>query len=158
MSDPWLNVRHDARVEWCWTIELPKEAAWSHLCIRRIDADLIEVAAGQPVTLANFDEPELPHLVDPSRHLLDGGGRLKAPAVYRGQRTTGVRDDWVLTGPVQPVDGFYAIIRNAWPDDVREVCEEIAEMKLPRRLIDAAWRAIDPESRGVTYVGVQKAA
>lgn len=158
MGDPWLNVRHNAPVEWCWTMELPNGGEWSHLCVRRIDADLVEVAAGQPMTLANFDEPDLPHLVDPMRHLVDDDGRLKAPPLYRGQRTTGVRDQWILTGPVQPVDDYNEIIRNPWPDDVREACERIAGMQLPRRLTDAAWRAIDPEHRGITYVGVQKAA
>lgn len=157
VTDPWAGRHHDARVEWCWTIELPSEAEWSHLCVRRLDRDLVEIAPGEPMVLADFDQPTAPGLPDPAAGLLAADGSLKPPRTYRGQPVVGVRDEWKLLGPVQPAEDG-TILRNPWPDDVREACERIAGIPLPRRLTDAAWRAIDPEHPDVTYVGVLKAA
>ncbi|WP_230770230.1 hypothetical protein [Sphingomonas sp. Leaf4] len=157
VSDPWIGRDHDVRIEHCWTITLPQGSEWSHICVRRIDRDLVEISPGEPVVLADFDEPEVPGLPDPAADMLAPDGSLVAPRTYRGQPVTGIRDQWKLLGPVQPAeDGV--ILRNPWPDDVREACERIAGGPLPRRLVDAAWRAIDPEHPEVTYVGVLKAA
>ncbi len=157
LSNPWTGRAQDAPVEWCWTIRLPEGGEWSHLCVRRITRDLIEIAPGEPMMLADFNEPALEGIPDPAEGLLAPDGSLKPPRTYRGHIVTGVRDEWQLLGPVQPGDEG-VILRNPWPDDVRQACEKVAGMPLPRRLTDAAWRAIDPEHPDVVYVGVQKAA
>lgn len=157
MDDPWLGRRHGAMIEWCWTIELPAGGEWSHLCVRRIDRDLVEVAPGEPMVLANFDEPVHEGVSDPADGMLAEDGSLAAPKFYRGQPVTGIREEWSLLGPVQAADDG-VILRNPWPDDVRSACEQVAGMSLPRHLTDAAWRAIDPENPDIIYVGVQKAA
>lgn len=89
--------------------------------------------------------------------MLAADGSLIAPKFYRGQPVTGIRDEWLLLGPVQAADDG-VILRNPWPDHVRAACEEVAGMSLPSHLTDAAWRAIDPENPDIIYVGVQKAA
>jgi len=157
VADPWTGRHHNAHVEWCWTIRLPSNAEWSHLCVRRLDSDLVEIAPGEPMVLADFNEPAVAGLPDPAAGMLSPDGSLHPPRTYRGQRVSGVRDEWKLLGPVQPAEDG-TILRNPWPDDVRDACERIAGIPLPRRLTDAAWRAIDPEHPDVTYVGVRKAA
>ncbi|PCG15760.1 hypothetical protein [Sphingomonas adhaesiva] len=156
-ADPWANASQPATVEWCWTIELPKGAEWSHICVRRIDANLVEIAPGEPMVLADFNEPDVPGLPDPAAGLLGPDGKLVAPRTYRGQPVTGIRDEWTLLGPVQPQeDGTF--LRNPWPDDVADACDAIAGMSLPRRIHNAAWQAIYPNQTDVIYVGVLKAA
>lgn len=154
VSDPWLGRHHDALIEWCWTIELPPGGEWSHLCMRRIDKDLVEVAPGEPMVLANFDEPVRHGEPDPCGSMLAEDGSLIAPKTYRNQPVTGIRDDWILLGPVQAADDGL-IIRNPWPDDIRKACETIAGMSLSCDLTDAAWRAIDTENPASKFAGVQ---
>jgi hypothetical protein len=157
LSNPWAGRDHVAPVEWCWTIRLPDGGEWSHLCVRRITRELVEITPGEPMILADFNEPAVEGLPDPAEGMLARDGSLIPPRTYRGQTVTGIRDDWQLLGPVQPGDEG-VVLRNPWPDDVRQACEKVAGMPLPRGLTDAAWRAVDPEHPDVTYVGVQKAA
>lgn len=157
VGDPWINADHPAPVEWCWTIELPKGGEWTHLCVRRLDRDFVEIAPGEAMTLASFDEPVLPGRPDPALALLDADGRIVPPRRYRGQPVTGLRDANHLLGPVQPADDGI-VLRNAWPDDVRDACERVAGMELPVELTDAAWRVLDPDATDVTWVGILKAA
>lgn len=157
VTDPWIGGRHDVEMERCDVFPLPADAGWSHLCVRRLDRDLVEIAPGEPLVLADFDEPEIPGLPDPAAGLLYPDGTLRVPGVYRGQLVTGVRDDWKLLGPVQPADEG-AILRNPWPDEVRQACERIAEIPLPRAIVDAVWTAIHPDTPDVTRVALLRAA
>lgn len=141
LTNPWVGTHEPAQVEQCWSIELPAGGEWSHLCVRRIEHNLVEIAPGEPMVLADFNEFEIPSLPDPAAELLHSDGSLNAPPTYRGQPVTGVRDDWTLLGPVQPGDdGIF--LRNPWPDDIRQACETVAGMSLPKGLTDAAWDAI----------------
>lgn len=143
-----LNVRY---------VELPKGAPWSHLCIRRLGGDYVEISSGEPMSLGHFDElPEEGPGSELRRHL-DANGRLVRPKTFRGVLTTGIRNGFELVGPVQPT-GCSTRIVAAWPDAVHRACEEVAEMKLPAKLLMAAWRAVDPDDRGLTYVGSVEAA
>lgn len=156
IAENHLLEDQDAVMEDVWTIRLPEGCSASHLCIRRIDAVLVEITPGEPFVLGSFFDLPRGGRHDPAAAMMSRG-RLKPRARFRGQPVTGVRDHWQVVGPVQPCRNG-AILRDPWPEDVRRACEEIAGRSLPERIHRAAWVALNPEDPTLNYVGVLKAA
>lgn len=153
-----LDYRHvPAIVDDLWHIELPEGSATPYLCVRTLARDYVELAPGEPMVLGHLDDPVPEGEVDPAEGMLDDDGNLVAPEIFRGQRVTGVRDEWTLLGPVQP-SGPGTVLRAPWPEDVHAACESIAGRTLPRSLTDAAWRVVDPEDTTMNWTGVLRAA
>jgi len=156
IAENHLLESQDAVMEDVWTIRLPEGCAASHLCIRHIDAVLVEITPGEPFVLGSFFDLPRDGRHDPAAAMMSRG-RLKPPARFRGQPVTGVLDHWQVVGPVQPCRNG-AILRDPWPEDIRRACEEIAGRSLPERIHRAAWRALNPEDPTLNHVGVLKAA
>lgn len=140
----------------CRYVELPPGSAASHACIVRLTRDRVEIASGTPCVLGCYTEPTPPGRTDPFEGMLDENGMLHPPARFRGQPVTGVTEDHIL-GPVQP-DGAVSFVVEPWPDQVFDACRRIAGRDLPREILDAAWRAVDPIRWDVLQVGIRLAA
>ena len=156
IDQPHMMETRDALLEDVWTVKLPAGSIASHLCIRRIDASLVEVTPGEPVVLGRFHDLPRGGRHDPAGAMMSRG-RLKPPARFRGQPVTEVRDRFTIMGPVQPSD-VGVILRNAWPADVRRACDAVAGRPLASPLHQAVWRALNPPCPDMNYVGVLKAA
>ena len=153
VSDPYMYDAVPLSIEWVFTLALPEGCPSTHLCIRRVDENLVEIALGEAMLLGDFSDPALPGFPDPAEKLLDEDGALVLPRTYRGQQVTGMTGEWIIDGPVQPIEhGIF--LRNPWPEDVAKTCQELAGLPLPRELTAAAWRAIDPEDPSMIPVGV----
>lgn len=138
-------------------IVLPEECDVEFICIRRIDADHVEVASGSRMTLGHFDELPLEGPGSELRRHLGEDGTVMPLASFRGTVPTAVSEDNALLGPVQP-NGEDTRIVAPWPQLVFAACQEIAGRKLPDVLLQAAWRAVDPIEKGMMLVGVAEAA
>lgn len=156
IADNHLLEHHDVVLEDVWTVKLPAGCTTSHLCIRRIDAVVVEITPGEPFVLGSFFDLPKGGRHDPSAAMMSRG-RLKPPARFRGQPVTGVRDHWQVVGPVQP-SGDGVFLRDPWPEEVRRACERIAGGPLPDRVHRAAWRALNPHDATINHVGVLEAA
>lgn len=138
-------------------IVLPDDCDVPYVCIRRIDADHVEVASGARMILGHFDELPFEGPGSELRRHLDASGSLVLPDTFRGTRPTGVGGDATMLGPVQP-DGGTVTIVPPWPQKVFEACETIAGRRLPAEMLQAAWRAVDPPEKGMMLVGALEAA
>lgn len=148
VNDKIVNVRY---------VPLPDGCPWPYVCIRTLNADHIEVSAGEEIVLGYFDELPLEGPGSELRRYLDAGGRLLQPKKFRGVQTTGVRNDYELLGPVQP-NGWSVHVVAPWPQEIFAACEAVAERHLPAKLLQAAWRAVEPVERGMMLVGAIEAA
>jgi hypothetical protein len=157
VAEPYYYDLLDMPMEPTSWIALPGTAEPTHLCIRRLDDHLVEIAPGEPIMLAAFDDPVAEGLRDPAERLLGPDGNLVQPETFRGQPVTGIRREWEILGPVQPYEGGQ-ILRNPWPDDVRRACEAVAGRRLPPRIVEAAWQILHPAAAGVVPKGVHEAA
>lgn len=156
IDQPHLMDTCDAMLEDVWTVKLPAGCTASHLCIRQIDASLVEITPGERVVLGSFHDLPKAGRHDPAASMMSRG-TLKPPARFRGQPVTEVRDRFTIMGPVQPSD-VGIILRNAWPADVRRACDVVAGRPLAAPLHQAVWRALNPPSPDMNHVGVLKAA
>lgn len=138
-------------------IVLPDGCDVEYICIRRIDADHVEVASGARVMLGHFDELPADGPGSELRRYLDAEGSLVLPDTFRGVRPTGITGYATMLGPVQP-DGEFISIVAPWPQKVFEACERIAGRKLTQDMLQAAWRAVDPPEKGMMLVGALEAA
>jgi hypothetical protein len=144
----------------CFVIELPGPHAPhepTHLCISHIGPKHVEIALGGPMILGMFQDPVRPGETDPVEPYLDDDGGLKPLTSFRGQPVTAIdRDEWVIYGPIQPdADGI--ILRQPFPAQVREACEKVAGMPLPREIHDRAWWAVRTDELDYAPVGVLEA-
>lgn len=146
------------RVEDVWTLRLPPGCLRSHLCLKR-RGDLVEIGGGEAMVVADLIDCPLPGLPDPFALRRADDGSWLLPFVHRGVQVTAVRNGAVLLGPVQMVrDDALRIMHDPWPAEVEEACQDLAGRALPRVMLDAAWRAIDPADPEMNHVGVLEAA
>lgn len=140
----------------CRYVELPAGSAASHICIVRLTRDRVEIASGAPCILACHTEQSPPGRSDPFEDMLGFDGILRIPATFRGQTVADVTEDYIL-GPVQP-DGMESHVIAPWPDQVFDACRRVAGRDLPKEILDAAWRAVDPVRWDVLQTGIRLAA
>jgi hypothetical protein len=138
-------------------IVLPDNCDAEYVCIRRIDADHVEVSSGARVMLGHFDELPEEGPGSELRRYLDAEGYLVLPETFRGVRPTGIAGSATMLGPVQPDGGTVRIVAP-WPQKVFQACEGIAGQRLPQDMLQAAWRAVDPPEKGMMLVGALEAA
>lgn len=148
VNDKILNLRY---------LKLPEGCPWPYVCIRSLDADHIEVSAGGPIVLGEFDELPTEGPGSELRRYLDADGKVIQPKTFRGVQTTGVGNGYELLGPVQPY-GWSVHVVAPWPQEIFAACEAVAARKLPANLLQAAWRAVEPVERGMVLVGALEAA
>ncbi len=139
-----------------WHVALPEGSAAAHLCIRRLAGDHVEISSGAPCILGALDEAD-DDGVDPAAPHLDAEGRFVPPAMFRGVKVTGVRDERILLGPIQP-DGETRRVVAAWPQEVKAACVEVAQRQICDRTFEKVWRIVDPANTEINRVGVLEAA
>lgn len=139
-----------------WHVALPEGSAAAHLCVRRLAGDRIELSSGAPCILGALDEYD-DDGVDPAAPHLDAEGRFVPPAMFRGAKVTGVRDERILLGPIQPDGGTRRVVA-AWPQEVRAACVEVARRRIPDCTFERVWRIVDPANTDLNWVGVLEAA
>ncbi len=138
-------------------VALPKGSEWPFLCIRLLDRNHVEITSGEPLMLGHFDELPIEGPGSELRRHLDENGQLVAPPVFRGVNTTGIANGYTLLGPVQP-NGCEVRVVEPWPSTVFAAAEAIAGKKLSKSLLQAIWRAVEPEDPDMNMVGALKAA
>lgn len=154
--DPALLARTPLALEDCWYVELPAGCDETHICIVR-QGDFVEITPGEPILVADFNTP-WPDADPPLAKFRDEDGRWKLPFTLRGVTVTHADGD-VLYGPIQPRNGPERIIlRSPWPQDVADAFDQLAGVKLPDSIHQAAWRAVDPMAYDMAHVGVLRAA
>lgn len=139
-----------------WHIALPEDSAARHLCLRRLAGNRVEISSGAPCILGALDKDD-DDGVDPAAPHLDAEGRFVPPAMFRGAKVTGVRDERILLGPIQP-DGETRRVVAAWPQEVKAACVEIAQRQICDRTFEKVWRIVDPANTEINWVGVLEAA
>lgn len=122
-------------------LRLPKGCRASHLFIRRLAHDRVEIATAAPAKLYDREEPVRPGEIDPVAGCYDRNGGFRAPFRMMGVEVAGEDDGWIL-GPVQP-DGVDRRVVTAWPSAVAAACIELAERPLDAALVQAVWRAAE---------------
>ncbi len=148
-DDPPIGVPRDVAamtgasapiVNGAW-LPLPSGCRASHLFLRRLCADRVEISTAAPMRLAIWDDPVRDDEIDPFADCYDENGDFRRPRVLMGVETTGVEGSEVL-GPVQP-DGEGRRVVSPWPSSVRKACLELAGRPLPADLVARAWRSVE---------------
>ena len=141
-----------------WSTPLPHEGGIAyHLCVLR-RGRYVEVMIGTHVLLANGNDQPVGRKNDPLAHLRTKSGRWKRNLVHRGQPVEQISGSSLL-GPVQPFGrGEHIILRDPWPQQFEEACETVADMKLPRAVLDAAWAYIEPRRDSIELVDLARDA
>ena len=139
-----------------WHVAMPEGSAAAHLCIRRLTGDRVEISSGAPCLRGALDEYD-DDGVDPAAPHLDAEGRFVPPAMFRGAKVTGVRDERILLGPIQP-DGETRRVVAAWPQEVKAACVEVAQRQICDRTFEKIWRIVDLANTDINWVGVSEAA
>lgn len=134
-------------------IRLPAGCDASHLFIRRLAHDRVEVATAAPMTLYDATEPVRPGERDPVAGCRSAGGGFIAPRRLMGVATSGA-DEGLVLGPVQP-DGAGIRIVTAWPTLVTEACIELAGRPLDASTTASAWRAAERLPRPIVRCGTR---
>lgn len=145
---------HLVDIRW---IVLPEDCEWSHLSIRKLDRDHVEISSAEPMILGHFDELPLDGRGSSLHRYLDENGRLVQPAFFRGVRTSGVLNGTTLLGPVQP-NGCEVRIVEPWPHKVFDAANRIAGRALSPELLRTLWNVVDPADRFLLQNGVRQAA
>lgn len=117
-------------------IELHSGCAASHVFLRRLSYDRVEISSAAPMVVGRWD--------------VEGGSRTCRR--FRGIEVV-ARADGSLVGPVQP-DGRRSILTSPWPALVYGACCEIAGRTISVDKMYAAWAAVaaDQSNRIVTEV------
>lgn len=153
----YMYDRLPVTTEDCWTFALPVEASVSHLCVLKVDRTRIEIAPGEPIMLAWFDEPVVEGERDPAHDLIGPDGDITPPARYRGQPVTGMEDGTTLLGPIQPSEEG-TIIRTPWPQQIRDACRSIAGLDVDESIIERIFDIAHAGAEDMNHVGILKAA
>lgn len=140
----------------CTVIALPEGRYNEYLSVRLLDAGHVEVSSASPAMIGYLDETPT-FGTDPILPFLDADGEFVPPTHFRGVKVTGVKDGPILLGPILP-DGTICHVVRRWPADVWDACRKVAEGKLPKETLLAAWNAVAPSSNTLNLVGVRLAA
>jgi hypothetical protein len=137
-------------------VTLPSGTGPSHLCVEQC-GPFVHICQGAPLLLADFRDA--PCAEDQPRHLMNRDGTWPSPLLYRGVRVERVDPGPVFWGPVQPIPNAPSItLRDPWPEQLAEACQDLAERALQADVLDAAWRAIHPEHPDLVRADVREAA
>lgn len=137
-------------------VRLPAGCASTHLFVRRLAHDRVEIATAAAMPLHDRTEPLRPGEVDPLEGCTDRRGRFTPPRRLMGVDVAG-DDGGMLLGPVQPDGAAFAVV-PAWPSRVAEACLELAGRPLTVEVVQAAWRAAEELSYPPIRCGVRHAA
>lgn len=137
-------------------LRLPAGCAATHLFVRRLAHDRVEIATAAAMPLHDRTEPIRSGEVDPVEGCTDRRGHFTLPLRLMGVDVVG-EEDGMLLGPVQPDGAAFAVV-PAWPSRVAEVCLELAGRPLPVELVQAAWRAAEQLGHPPIRCGVRHAA
>ena len=121
-------------------MELPEGCDASHVFLRRLSFDVVQVSSARPQALATWNEPVYEGEEDPLASCRRPDGGIDPPRFFKGCEVTGA-DLLDLLGPVQP-DGRASKVVRPWPILIRKACVGIAGRPLDARLTLAAWRAV----------------
>jgi hypothetical protein len=142
------------RCEPMWSTPISNEGGITyHLCVLR-NGRYVEIMIGIRVLLADAEDHPPGRKNDPLAHLRTKSGRWKRRLVHRGHPVEQISDGSLL-GPVQPFGrGEHIILRDPWPQQFEEACETVAETKLPRAVLDAAWAYIEPRQDSIDLADI----
>jgi len=137
-------------------VPLPLGIDPSHLCFEQC-GPFVHVSHGSPLLLADFRDA--PKGEKQAERLMKHDGSWPVPLFYRGVRVERIDPGPVFWGPVQPLLNAPSItLRDPWPEQLAEACLDLAGHALPQQVLDAAWRAIQPEHPGLVRSDVREAA
>lgn len=138
-------------------LTLPGGSASSHIFLRRLAPDRVEVSSGAPMVIGRYQDGPRSDEADPFGGCIDGDGHFVPPRRFRGVEVTGVSEhEDELLGPVQP-DGRMSLLVKPWPHLVNQACIQIAGRPLPAELLSRAWRAIEDGRHHLVVCGVRAA-
>lgn len=159
VDDPRDWDDHPFRLVDCRVIPLDDdEGSVSHISLRLIGADYVEVSTASPCHVASLEDEGPFGSPHPYDRFCDADGVFRVPARFRGVEITGYNETFpTLYGPVQP-DGSVVRVVPRWPHHVWQVCREISGDTLTEEQLKAAWAAVAPTSDDTNYVGVLLAA
>ena len=125
-----------------WSCALPPDALHEHLCVRRW-GDVVAIAPGEPLVVADFIDGPVDPLNDPTISMRDASNRWILPLRHRGVLVTAVRNGAVLLGPVQMIRSEAVLLLDPWVDEIERAANAIAGSSLPQALLHQIWQEVD---------------